>query len=138
MGTLRERTCLPRFAWRRQVIEDMQLRGFSPRTQQAYSRAVHKLAEYYHNSPDLVTEEELRQYFLHRTNVSGWSRVACTIALCGIKFFYEQSLRAVRQNNRRARNNPRTQARQRDPVALQCFSSALTPFRHSVPSDNAM
>jgi site-specific recombinase XerD len=82
MGTLRQR-----------MIEDMQLRGFSPRTQQSYARAVHKLAEYYHRSPDLVTDEELRQYFLYRTNVSGWSRVACTIALCGIKFFYEQTLR---------------------------------------------
>jgi len=82
MGILRER-----------MIEDMQLRGFSVRTQQSYSRAVRKLAQHYHKSPDLVTEEELRQYFLYRTNVSRWSRVACTIALCGIKFFYENTLR---------------------------------------------
>lgn len=75
------------------LIQDMQLQGFSPRTQQAYARAVRKLAEHYQKSPDLVTEEELRQYFLYRTNVSRWSRVACTIALCGIKFFYEQTLR---------------------------------------------
>ncbi len=74
------------------LIQDMQLRGFSPRTQQAYARAVRKLADHYHTSPDLVTDEELRQYFLHRTNVSRWSRVACTIALCGIKFFSEQTL----------------------------------------------
>jgi integrase/recombinase XerD len=82
MSTLRER-----------MIEDMQLRGFSPRTQESYARAVRKLAEHYHKSPDLITDEELRQYFLHRTNVSGWSRVACTIALCGIKFFYEHTLK---------------------------------------------
>ncbi len=75
------------------LIQDMQLRGFSPRTQQAYARAVRKLADHCHKSPDLVTEEELRQYFLYRTNVSRWSRVACTIALCGIKFFSEQTLR---------------------------------------------
>lgn len=82
MSTLRER-----------MIQDMQLRGFSPRTQESYARAVRKLAEHYHKSPDLVTDEELRQYFLHRTNVTGWSRVACTIALCGIKFFYEHTLK---------------------------------------------
>jgi integrase/recombinase XerD len=82
MSTLRER-----------MIQDMQLRGFSPRTQESYARAVRKLAEHYHKSPDLVTDEELRQYFLHRTNVSRWSRVACTIALCGIKFFYENTLK---------------------------------------------
>jgi integrase/recombinase XerD len=78
---------------RERMIEDMQLRGFSPRTQQSYSRAVWKLAQHYHKSPDLVTDEELRQYFLYRTNVTRWSRVACTIALCGIKFFYEQTLK---------------------------------------------
>jgi integrase/recombinase XerD len=82
MSTLRER-----------MIQDMQLRGFSPRTQDSYARAVRKLAEHYHKSPDLISDEELRQYFLHRTNVSRWSRVACTIALCGIKFFYENTLK---------------------------------------------
>lgn len=75
------------------MIEDMQLRGFSPRTQESYVRAVRKLAEHYQKSPELVTDEELRGYFLYRTNVSHWSRVACTIALCGIKFFYENTLR---------------------------------------------
>jgi site-specific recombinase XerD len=75
------------------MIQDMQLRGFSPRTQESYARAVRKLAEHYHKPPDRVTEQELRQYFLFRTNVTGWSRVACTIALCGIKFFYEQTLK---------------------------------------------
>ena len=75
------------------MTQDMLLRGFSPRTQEAYTRAVRKLAEHYAKSPDSITDEELRQYFLHRTNVSRWSRVACTIALCGIKFFYEQTLR---------------------------------------------
>ena len=75
------------------MIQDMQLRGFSPRTQEAYARAVRQLADHYAKSPDLITEEERRLYFLHRTNVSRWSRVACTIALCGIKFFTEQTLR---------------------------------------------
>lgn len=78
---------------RQRMIEDMQLRGFSPRTQEAYVRAVRKLSEHYHKSPDHISDEELRQYFLHCTNVRRWSRVACTIALCGIKFFYENTLR---------------------------------------------
>ena len=78
---------------RKRMIQDMQLRGFSPRTQESYARAVRKLAEHYHKSPDLVADEELRDYFLYRTNVSRWSRVACTIALCGIKFFYENTLK---------------------------------------------
>ena len=61
---------------REQMIQDMQLRGFSPRTQDSYARAVRKLAEHYHKSPDLVADEELRQYFLHRVCLA-------TIYSCG-------------------------------------------------------
>ena len=38
-------------ALRKRMIQDMQLRGFSPRTQESYARAVRKLAEHYHKSP---------------------------------------------------------------------------------------
>jgi integrase/recombinase XerD len=77
---------------RKRMIESLQLRGLSERTQEAYTRAVRQLAEHYHKSPDLLTEEELRQYFLHLINVKHYSRNTTTIALCGIKFFFEQTL----------------------------------------------
>jgi hypothetical protein len=48
---------------------------------------VRQLAEHYHKSPDLITEEELRQYFLFLKNVKHYSRPTMTIAICGIKFF---------------------------------------------------
>ena len=71
----------------------MQLRGFSERTQEAYVRAVRPLAAHYHKSPDPITEEELRQYFLYNKNIRKWSRTASTIALCGIKFLYSHTLK---------------------------------------------
>lgn len=77
---------------RKKMIECLQLRGFSERTQEAYTRAVRQLAEHYHKSPDLITEEELRQYFLYIINVKHYSRNTTTIALCGIRFFFEQTL----------------------------------------------
>jgi hypothetical protein len=49
---------------RKRMIECLQLRGLSARTQESYVRAVRQLAEHYHKSPDLITEAELRQYFL--------------------------------------------------------------------------
>ncbi|PYP86596.1 MAG: integrase domain-containing protein [Blastocatellia bacterium AA13] len=55
-------------------------------------RAVRQLAEHYHKSPDLITEEELRQYFLYIKNVKKYARPTTTIALCGIKFFFEKTL----------------------------------------------
>ena len=79
-------------ALRIRMIEDMQLRGFSERTQEAYVRAVRQLAAHYHKSPEQITEEELRQYFLYNKNIRKWSRSASTIALCGIKFFYSHTL----------------------------------------------
>jgi len=49
---------------RQRMVEDMQLRGLSEKTQDAYVRAVRQLAEHYGRSPDRISEEELRQYFL--------------------------------------------------------------------------
>jgi len=74
------------------MLEDMQLRGLSARTQEAYARAVWQLAQYYQRRPDRLSEEELRRYFLYLTNVKKIARPTATIALCGIKFFYEQTL----------------------------------------------
>ena len=75
------------------MIEDMQLRSLSKSTQESYVRSVRKLAEHYHKSPDRITEEELRQYFLFLNNVKKYARATCTIALCGIKFFYDHTVK---------------------------------------------
>ena len=77
---------------RQRMIESLQLRGLSERTQEAYVRAVRQLAEHYHKSPDLITEEELRQYFLFIKNVKHYSRNTMTIAICGIRFLYQHAL----------------------------------------------
>jgi len=74
------------------MIECLQLRGLAERTQEAYTRAVRQLAAHYHKSPDQISEAELRQYFLHLKNVKHYSRPTMTVAICGIRFFYEQTL----------------------------------------------
>jgi site-specific recombinase XerD len=74
------------------MLEDLRLKGYSPRTQEAYVRAVRKLAEFFHRSPAQLGEEELRQYFLHLTHERKVSRTTTTIAVCGIKFFFETTL----------------------------------------------
>jgi len=74
------------------MIEDLQLRGMSARTQQMYVRAVRQLAQHYGKPPDQINDEELRQYFLYVKNVKHWSRSGTTIALCGLKFFYQHTL----------------------------------------------
>ena len=64
---------------RKRMIECLQLRGFSERTQEAYVQAVRQLAEHYKKSPDLVTEEELRPYFLYIKNVKKYARPTTTL-----------------------------------------------------------
>jgi site-specific recombinase XerD len=77
---------------RQRFLDDLQLHGLSARTQQAYTRVVRLLAEHYQKSPEQISEEELRQYFLHVKNVKQWSRATMTQSICGIKFFFEQTL----------------------------------------------
>ncbi len=49
--------------------------------------AVRQLVEHYGKSPDRISDEELRQYFLYLTNEKKTSSSAITIALCAIKHF---------------------------------------------------
>ena len=59
--------------WYQKAIDALQLNGLGERTQEAYVRALRMLCELYDTTPDLITEEQLRQYFLQRKNVDGWS-----------------------------------------------------------------
>ena len=77
---------------RTRFVQDMQLHGFSPQTQAAFVSGVRSLAKHFQKSPDLVSEEELRQYFLHLTLERRLARPTVTSALCGIKFFFQNTL----------------------------------------------
>jgi hypothetical protein len=77
---------------RQRMIEAMQLRGLSARTQESYLAAVQQLAIHYRKSPDLISEEELRQYFLFLCNEKGLAPNTTNVALNGIKFFYTCTL----------------------------------------------
>lgn len=78
--------------WYEKSMRALQLAGKGERTQQAYTRAVRKLVEFFDKSPDLVTETELQDYFLHRRNEDGWSPNTMRIAHAGIRFFFTHVL----------------------------------------------
>jgi hypothetical protein len=63
---------------RQRMLEDMQLKGFSARTQEAYVAAVRQLAQHFHRSPDHIGEEDLRQYFLYLTQEKKVARATAT------------------------------------------------------------
>jgi integrase/recombinase XerD len=77
---------------RKRMTEDLQLKGYSPKTVEAYLHAVGKLARHYHKSPALINEEELRAYFLHLTQVECCAQGTLRIAVSGIKFCFAVTL----------------------------------------------
>jgi len=78
---------------RRRMMEDMELRGFARKTQLSYVRSVERLTRYFGRSPDTLSDEDIRRYFVHLTSERKLARATVTIALCGIKFLYESTLR---------------------------------------------
>lgn len=62
------------------------LNGKAGRTQEAYSRALRMLCEFYGKEPEQIGEAELEAYFLHRRNVDRWSANTMRICYCGIRF----------------------------------------------------
>ena len=77
----------------RRMVKDMQLRGFSERTQETYLREVRKLCQHVDKSPGKIAEEELREYFLHLKNEHAFSAGSMKVAYCGVKFFFTFTLK---------------------------------------------
>jgi integrase/recombinase XerD len=76
-----------------QSMTALQLVGMSDGTQKCYTRVVRMLADFYDKTPDLITETELVDYFLHRRNVNKWSGATMRICYSGIKFFFANVLK---------------------------------------------
>ena len=74
--------------WYQHMVAALQLNGKGEPTQKAYTRAVRMLCEFYRKTPDLISEPELQEYFLHRKNVNRWAPKTMRICYGGIRFFY--------------------------------------------------
>ncbi len=78
---------------RRRMTEDMQLHGLAQGTQKVYLDAVKDLAKHYRRSPDQITEEELRQFFVHLTQQRKLAASTVRVHLFAIRFLYRMTLR---------------------------------------------
>ncbi len=78
---------------RQRMIEDMQLRGLAASTRQAYVYAVSQLAVYYGRSPDRVSDEELRRYFVYLINERKLAEGTFKPYYYGIRFLYATTLK---------------------------------------------
>jgi site-specific recombinase XerD len=77
---------------RQRMIEDMQLRNFSPNTQQAYVHAVAAFAKYIRRSPGELTVESVRRYLLYLVQERRVSWSTYNQARCALQFFSRVTL----------------------------------------------
>jgi len=73
------------------MLDDMRMRKLEPKTQEAYIRAVRKLAAHLKRSPDTATVEDLRSFQLHLVD-AGTSPITLNATLTGLKFFFDVTL----------------------------------------------
>lgn len=77
---------------RTRFIQDLQLHGYTRQTQKVYVSAIRVMARHYGKSPDQISEDELRRYFLHLTLKRRVARGTATIALSALKFLFQNTL----------------------------------------------
>lgn len=70
------------------MSDDLHLTGKAERTRKGYLRAMTQLSNYCRQSPDLLTEDLLRRFFLHLKNERHFAYGSLRVALSGAKFFY--------------------------------------------------
>ena len=73
------------------MSDDLHLGGMSERTHAGYLRAVRQLADYSKTSPEKITEDGLRRYFLYLKNEKKFAYGSLRVAFSGIKFFYTRT-----------------------------------------------
>lgn len=78
---------------RKQMDEDMVVRGLAARTRESYLGAVAALAKYYARRPDQIDEAEVQRYLLYLIQERKLAWSSCNIALQGMKFFYCTTLK---------------------------------------------
>jgi integrase/recombinase XerD len=77
---------------RQQLIDEIQLRGFSPNTQDSYVRSVAGLAQFYHRSPAQIGDQEIKTYLLHLLRVKKLAVSSIIVAVSALRFFFGQVL----------------------------------------------
>jgi integrase/recombinase XerD len=77
---------------RQRMVEDMQVRNFSPHTQSTYVRQVSLFARYFSKPPDQLGPEEIRSYQVYLTNEKKLAPSSILIAVAALRFLYKVTL----------------------------------------------
>jgi len=77
---------------RKRMLEELQLRNYSPETQRSYIDAVARFARHFGRSPDQLGPEDIRAYqlYLLKERKVAWPTLG--LNLCALKFCYAKAL----------------------------------------------
>src|SRR5437763_16166285 len=82
---------------RKRMLEDLQIRNYSPNTVASYIRRVAEFAKHFGKSPELLGTEEIREYQLYLIKEKKDSLSAYIQTVCVLRFLYCNTLhRSVR------------------------------------------
>jgi len=73
---------------RQKMSDDLKLTGKAERTLKGYLRAVRQLSDFAQKSPADVTEQDVREFFLHLKEEREFAYGSLRVALSGVKFFF--------------------------------------------------
>jgi len=76
-----------------QMLEDLQLRGATLKTQRTYLREVRNYAKYFGKSPEELGENELREYLLYLMKERNLSDGTYRFYVAALKFLYRTTLK---------------------------------------------
>jgi len=74
------------------MLDAMVQRGFAPRTQEAYVRAIRRMAKYYRRDPAQYTAKEVQAYLLHMVKDEKLSYASMNQAACASQFLFQTVL----------------------------------------------
>ena len=77
---------------RQRMLEDLQIRNYSPTTIRVYLHAVAEFAKHFGKPPDQLDAEHIRQYQLFLIRDKRMSQPTCVQVVCALRFFYTHTL----------------------------------------------
>ena len=78
---------------RQNMLEELQRRNYSHRTAKTYVRIVRDFAEYFHQPPDKLEPEQIRQYQVHLFQAKKLAPATVSQYVSALRFLFVKTLR---------------------------------------------
>ena len=78
--------------WHERMADDMRLRDYSRKTQEAYTREARQFMKHVGKEPRELVEEDLRAYFIYLKEERELAPSSRNVAMHGLRFFFQHTL----------------------------------------------